>query len=297
MILLNEHKTKLKIQIITPVNLWILKIGLCLLLVINLFLLWYPPVNKINYVSEKVQSWKSNYSDLTEPSTQLIAFQKLYAIILNDDKVTQELYNLLLSKSPEHRREYLSVIAGVLSSQGSSNAQQVLCRILQLFQNDDQEALTVMPQIMLLENPQPLLFDQILHFIHKTPSKALKENGELMLAGLWKNANINNSILAKKIEQWLVQKKSKISSQHQDSLAHFLDLLGNSANPKFLPDILQRLSHQNPAVRERAVFALRLFQNKLAFDALTKQLAIESDIPVKNKGILALNYLNAEFGK
>lgn len=240
-------------------------------------------------ISQEVSSWMSNYQDLTQASTRHQAFRELFAILQAHNEAAQSIEKIVLSQQNDNT-ELLAISVGVLSSQGTPEAQQALCNILQAFRNNDEKAIAVMPQIMLLEQPKDFLFDELQAFVRNSPNPLLQENAELVLAGLWQRASQMNENLAHKITLWLEQKKAQLS-EYPESLTHYLDLLGNTANEAFLDDILPLLTHENAEVRVRAVFSLRLYQNERAVSALKQQILIEQNPQVKQKAVDALSYL------
>ncbi len=247
--------------------------------------------NHSSEIRQEVSSWTHDYQDLSEGRSRYIAFQDLKTILKHHEdapRVIQE--NGLLKQ--EKNNKLLSVILGALSSHGSPESQQVLSNALQAYRDNEEKAMLVLPQILLLESPQSFLFNELQTFIRKSQSETLHENGELVLAGLWQRANQTNVDLAQKISQWLIVKKAALSG-NTESLAHFLDLLGNTANEAFIDDILQALVHEKPEVRERAVFSLRLFKDERAVSALKHQILVEQNSEVRNKAKDALSYFRS----
>jgi hypothetical protein len=264
--------------------------SLCLILKLATFpnLLVSEDTYKVPGITQEVHSWVLNYQDLTQASTRHQAFRELFDILQAHDNATQSIEKIVLSQQNDNT-ELLAIAVGVLSSQGTPEVQQALCNILQAFRNNDEKAIVVMPQIMLLEQPQDFLFDELQAFVHNSSNPLLQENAELVLAGLWQRASQMNHNLAHKITLWLEQKKAQLS-EYPESLAHYLDLLGNTANEAFLDDILPLLTHENAEVRVRAVFALRLFRDEQAVIALKHQLSVDKNPQVNRKAAEALSY-------
>lgn len=272
---------------------YLLRLGALFLVgtIFSLCLIWKPATfpnllvsqdtSKVAGITQEVRSWVLNYQDLTQASTRHQAFRELFDILQAHDNAAQSIEKVVLSQQNDNT-ELLAIAVGVLSSQGTPEAQQALCNILQAFRNNDEKAIVVMPQIMLLEQPQDFLFDELQAFVHNSSNPLLQENAELVLAGLWQRASQRNENLAQKISFWLEQKKGE-GLKKPESLAHFLDLLGNTANKDFLDNILLGLTHKNAEVRERAAFALRLFSDKRVISALKHQMLIEQNSQVKNK--------------
>lgn len=242
-------------------------------------------------VSQEVRSWLSQYHDLSQAPVRDQAFWKLITILQSDEDAAQSIERAVLLQQNDNL-EVLAIAVGALSSEGSPKAQQALSDILQAFDSDAQKAITVMPQIMLLEQPQDFLFDELQAFIRKSPNALLQEDAELVLAGLSQRASQMNVSLAQRINSWMNQKKAQLSDDSKN-LAHYLDLLGNTANESFLNEILPFLGHEDAEVRERAVFALRLFQNERAASALRQRISIEENPQVKQRAIDALSYLHS----
>jgi hypothetical protein len=266
--------------------------------ILSFYLLWKPTTfpssltiqnaSQIAGISQEVSSWVSNYQDLTQASTRHQAFRELFAILQAHEDTAQSIEKVVLSQQ-DGNMELLAIAVGVLSSQGTPEAQQSLCNILQAFNSNDEKAMVVMPQIMLLEQPQDFLFNELQAFVHNSPNALLRENAELVLAGLSQRAYQTNESLAQKITLWLEQKKAQLS-EDPEPLAHYLDLLGNTANEAFLDDILPLLTHKNDEVRVRAVFALRLFRDEQAVIALKHQLSVDKNPQVNRKAAEALSY-------
>lgn len=278
---------------------WILAISLLVVFLLSLCQLWQPvaPVNSPVLLSsssstesqKEVRSWLINYSDLRQAQERHQAFRDLMSILQNYENSAQEIENLVLLNG-KSSMELLAVTVGVLSSQGTPQNQQALCHALQVFRNNPEKVMLVLPQIMLLEEPQDFVFDELQTFIHTSHHPVLRENAELALAGLSQHANQTNQPLAQKITLWLESKKTILSDNPQ-SLSAFLDLLGNTGNETFLADILQATTHQDAGVRARAAFALRLFKGEQANKAL-KKLEVDQDSEVKTKATEALRYFH-----
>lgn len=280
-----------------------LGLGVLLLLgsILSSFLIWksatflspaeIPDTSQSANIVQEVRSWALNYQDLTQAFTRHKAFWELTAILQADEDAAQAIEKIALSPQQNDSTELLAITVGALSSHGTPEAQRSLCDILLAFSNNDEKAMFVMPQIMLLEQPQSFLFNELQAFIRNSRNELLRENAELVLAGLSQRASKTNENLAQQITLWLEQKKGELSEDPK-SLTHFLDLLGNTANETFLDDILLALTHENTEVRERAVFALRLFQHERAVSALKHQMLIEQNSQVKRKAADALSYLH-----
>lgn len=283
---------------------FLLELGVLVLVggILSFFLAWQPtaflnppvlqnPSQPAN-AAQEVRSWALNYQqNLTQASTRHKAFWELTAILQADEGAVQAVEKIVLSRQQNDSLELLAVAVGALSSQGTPEAQQSLCNLLQAFSNSDDKAMVVMPQIMLIEQPQSFLFNEVQAFIRNSQNDLLRENAELILAGLSQTASKTNENLAQQITFWLEQKKANVS-EDSSSLTHFLDLLGNTADETFLDDILLALTHENAEVRERAVFALRLFRHERAVSALKHQILIEQNSQVKHKAVDALNYIH-----
>lgn len=283
---------------------FLLGLGVLLLVgsILSFYLIWkstvflstaeIPNTSQSADIVQEVRSWALNYQDLTQASTRHKAFWELTAILQTDEDAAQEIEKVVLSQQQNNSTGLLVLTVGALSSQGTPKAQQSLCDILQALNNNDEKAMVVLPQIMLLEQPQDFLFNELQAFIRNSPNDLLRENAELVLAGLSQRAFQSNESLGQKITFWLKQKKAKLSG-YPESLAHFLDLLGNTANETFLDDILPALTSENTEVRERAVFALRLFQNDRAVSALNNQMLVDQNPQVKSKAAEALSYFHS----
>lgn len=283
---------------------FLLGVGALLLLgiILSFYLIWkstiflspaeIPNTSQSVDVVQEVRSWALNYQDLAQAPTRHKAFWELTTILQTDEDAAQAIEKVILSQQQNYTTGLLAIAVGVLSSQGTPEAQKSLCNILQVFNNNDEKAMVVLPQIMLLEQPQNFLFDELQAFIRNSPNVLLRENAELVLTGLSQRAVQTNESLAQKITLWLQQKKAEISGE-PESLEHYLDLLGNTTNEAFLDEILPALTHQNTDVRERAVFALRLFQNQRAVSALNNQLLVDQSPQVKRKVKEALSYFHS----
>lgn len=266
--------------------------------ILTLYLIWKPPTlpspstlqvtSQVAGISQEVRSWVLDYQDLAQATTRHQAFWKLFAILQANEDAARSIEKLVLSQQDDNT-DLLAIAVGALSSEGSPKAQQALSDILQAFDSDAQKAMTVMPQIMLLEQPQDFLFDELQAFIRKSPNALLQEDAELVLAGLSQRASETNVSLTQKINSWIDQKKAHLSDDSKN-LAHYLDLLGNTANESSLNEILPFLGHEDAEVRERAAFALRLFQNEKASSALRQRISIEENPQVKQRAIDALSY-------
>lgn len=278
---------------------WILVISLLVVFLLSLYQLWQP-ITLVNVPvlsslasstenQKEVRSWLLNYSDLRQAQERHQAFRDLMTILQNYENSAQEIEILVLLDG-RSSMELLAVTVGVLSSQGTPQNQQVLCHALQVFRNNPEKVMLVLPQIMLLEEPQDFVFDELQTFIHTSHHPVLRENAELALAGLSQHAYQTNQPLAQKITLWLESKKTILSDNPQ-SLSTFLDLLGNTGNETFLADVLQATTHQDAGVRARAAFALRLFKGEQANRAL-KKLEVDQDSEVKTKATEALRYFH-----
>jgi len=282
---------------------WILGMSLLLVISLSLYQIWKPitlvkPIassisSPSTEVQQEVHSWLLNYSDLSQAQSRHMAFRNLSKILHQYENAPQEIEKAVLLNS-KSSIELLAVTVGVLSSQGTPQAQQALSNTLQAFRNDEEKVMLVLPQIMLLEEPQDFLFDELRTVIRKSRNPILRENAELTLAGLSQQAYQTNQPLAQKITLWLEGKKVT-SSRNPQSLSAFLDLLGNTGNETFLADILQATTHENAGVRARAAFALRLFKGERVVSALT-QLAVDQDPEVQTKAAEALSYFHSSQG-
>jgi hypothetical protein len=273
--------------------------GIFMLLVISLSLyhFWSPSISvellskafSSTELQQKIDSWRLNYPDLNQAQNRHSAFRDLTKILQQNENAAQEIEKAVLLNHNSNM-ELLAVTVGALSSQGTPQAQQALCDTLQAFHNDEEKVMLVLPQIMLLEEPQNFLFDELQTFIHKSRNPILRENAELTLAGLSQQTYETNQPLAQRIALWLEGKKA-VSLGNPQSLSAFLDLLGNTGNDAFLADILQATTHENAGVRTRAAFALRLFKGEQVVRAL-KQLTVDQDPEVKTKAAEALSYFH-----
>jgi hypothetical protein len=254
-----------------------------------------PPVPAVSSppteVQKEIRSWLLNYSDMSHAQDRHNAFHDLTRILQQHEDASKEIEKLVLL-NPESTIQLLAVTVGVLSSQGTPEAQQALCNTLQTFRREPEKVMLVLPQIILLENPQDFLFDELQNFIHISHNSILRENAELTLAGLSQNAYLTNQDLAQRITLWLQGKKVMLP-KNSEALSAFLDLLGNTANEVFLADILQATTHENAQVRSRAAFALRLFKGDRVVNTL-KQLTGDQSSEVKDKSTEALSYFQTQ---
>ncbi|MBD2044090.1 HEAT repeat domain-containing protein [Coleofasciculus sp. FACHB-64] len=244
-------------------------------------------------VEQQVHSWLLNYSDLSQAQNRHSAFRDLTRILQQYENAAQEVEQTVLLNRKSNIN-LLAVTVGALSSQGTLQAQQALCATLQVFHNNTEKVMLLLPQVMLLEEPQDFLFDELQTFIRKSHNPILRENAELALAGLSRHAYQANQALAEKINTWLEDKKSTLSKNSQ-SLSAFLDLLGNTGSKLFLEDILQATNHKDPTVRAHAAFALRLFKGDQIVKTL-EQLAVDQNSEVKTKAMEALSYSHLGYG-
>jgi HEAT repeats len=275
---------------------WIFWTFMLLVISLSLHHFWSPsisvePLPSIVFssteIQHKIDSWRLNYPDLSQARNRHNAFRDLTEILQQNENAAQEAKKAVLLNN-NSSMELLAVTVGVLSSQGTSQAQQVLCDMLQAFPQDEKKVMLVLPQIMLIEQPQALLFDELQAFIRKSHNSILRENAELTLAGLSQHAYETNQPLAQRITLWLEGKKAALTQEFQ-SLPAFLDLLGNTGNETFLPYILKATTYENAEVRARATFALRLFNGEEVVETL-EQLATDQDSGVKTNAIEVLSY-------
>lgn len=275
---------------------WIFGIFMLLVIFLNLYHFWRPitsvePLLSTAFSStelqQKIDYWRLNYLDLSQARSRHSAFRDLTEILQQNENAAQEVEKAVLLNY-NSSMELLAVTIGVLSSQGIPQAQQALCDMLQAFPQDEKKVMLVLPQIMLLEQPEDFLFDELQAFIRKSPNPILRENAQLTLAGLSQHAYETNQPLAQRITLWLEGKKA-VFTQESQSLSAFLDLLGNTGNETFLPYILKTTTHENAEVRARATFALRLFNGEKVVKNL-ERLATDQDLVVKTNAIEVLSY-------
>ncbi|MBW4449204.1 MAG: HEAT repeat domain-containing protein [Spirirestis rafaelensis WJT71-NPBG6] len=282
---------------------WILGISLLLSVSLCFYQIWqpfsqvHPIVSSVSSpsveVKQKVHSWLLNYPDLSQAQNRYRAFQDITKILQEYENAAPEVENIVLLNY-KSSINLLAVTVGALSSQGTPQAQQALSHTLQAFHWNAEKVMLLLPQIMLLEEPQDFLFGELQIFIHKSRNPILRENAELTLAGLSQRAYQSNQALAKKITTWLEKKKSTLP-QNSQSLSAFLDLLGNTRNETFLEDILQATTHEDAEVRARAAFALRFFKGDQVAKTLEK-LAVDQNSEVKAKATEALSYFHPGYG-
>jgi len=279
--------------------LWLLGISLLFAIFLSFYQVWKPTtltipassaISSSTEVQRVISSWLLNYPDLSQAQNRHEAFRDLTKILQRHDDAPMELENTVLFNR-ESSLELLAITVGVLSSQGTSSAQQALSDSLSAFHQDAEKIMLVLPQIMLLEEPQDFLFDALQTFMRKSRNSILRENAELTLAGLSQRAAQSSPVLAEKITLWLEGKKAALSKDPH-ALPAFLDLLGNSGNETFLTDILQATTHEDARVRARAAFALRLFDGDQVVKTL-KRLAVDQDSEVKTKALEALSYFHS----
>lgn len=276
---------------------WIFGIFILLVISLSLYHFWSPNISvelvpstafSSTELQQEIASWRLSYPDLSQAQNRHSAFRDLTEVLQQNENAAQEVEKTVLLNYNSNM-ELLAITVGVLSSQGTPQAQQALCNMLQEFRQDEKKVMLVLPQIMLLEQPQDFLFDELQAFIRRSRNPILRENAELTLAGLSQHAYGTNQPLAQRITRWLKSKKTTLSENVQSSSA-FLDLLGNTGNEIFLTDILKATAHQDASVRARAAFALRLLRNEQVVSTL-RQLALDQDPEVKTKATEALSYL------
>jgi HEAT repeats len=246
-----------------------------------------PGVIPSTLLQREVNSWLDEYSDLSQAMTRSKAFQDLTKILQQNKDAPKEIEKVVLLNK-QSSIESLALVLGALSSQGTPEAQRVLCNALWEFAEFDEKIMLLFPQIMLIEEPQDFLFDELQNFVHKNHNSLLLENARLTLAGLSKKSDKFNKKLALKITFWLQQERRSLSDNPQE-ITQYLDLLGNSGNESFLSYILQASKHENFEVRSRAAFALRSFKGKQVVSTLEK-LASDKYPLVRSKAIEALKY-------
>jgi len=250
----------------------------------------FPKSHQASEVHQVVRDWMLRYQDLSQASARHQAFRDLSGILQRYEDAPEAVgQTVLLNQSSG--TQMLAVAVGALSSHGTPQDQQALGRMLQASRSNPSKAMLVLPQIMLLEQPQTFLFDELQTFAHQTQNELLQENAELALAGLWQHSARTNERLTKEITLWLEKKKALVLA-NPGELAHWLDLVGNTANAAFLADILEASTHPHVEVRARAVFALRLFRDEQAVSTLKHQLLVEQNAEVKRKIVEALGYLH-----
>ncbi len=280
---------------------WILLVFMLLVTSLSLYHFWNPSISvkllpseaiSSTELQQKIDSWRLSYPDLTQAMNRHSVFRDLTKVLQQNANAAQEVEKAVLLNN-NSSMELLAVTVGVLSSQGTPQAQQALCDMLQEFRQDEDKVMLVLPQIMLLEQPQDLLFDELQAFIRKSHNPILRENAGLTLAGLSQHAYETNQPLAQRITLWLEGKKAVLTQESQ-SLPAFLDLLGNTGNEIFLPYILKATTYENAEVRARATFALRLFNGEEVVETL-EQLATDQDSVVKTNAIEVLSYFRPSY--
>lgn len=249
-----------------------------------------PKAYQAAEVHQVVHDWIVRYQDLSQASARHQAFRDLTNILKQHEDAPKAVAQTILLNQ-KSGTQMLAVAVGTLSSHGTAQDQQALCKMLQASRVNPSRAMLVLPQIMLLEQPQTFLFDELQTFAYQTQNELLQENAELALAGLWRYAARTNERLAREITSWLEKKKALVSANPK-ALSHWLDLVGNTTNEAFLADILEASIHPDYEVQARAVFAFRLFRNEQAVNTLNQQLLIEQNAEVKRKIVEALGYLH-----